>query len=83
MLDQIPKPTRERTKEEVTRVCVYVTKDYLQDFRNLKNEVRKFSGQKLTLAFVFRQGGSNFMKALRKQMSLAKKGELHAKKRKA
>lgn len=80
-LDRIPDPKREHSKEEVTRVHIYVTKEFLKDFHALKKDVFKFSGQRLTLAFVFRNGGSNMMKGLRKQLTLAKKGELHAKKR--
>lgn len=80
-LKQIKPPRRIYSKEKVKRVNVYVPLDYLEDFDSFKREVKKETGQKITLAYLFRTGGRNLMKSIRHQLAKAKKGVLHAKPR--
>jgi hypothetical protein len=81
-LKQVKPRRRIYKKDEVKRIHIYVPIEYLEDFAEFKKELRKFSGQKITLAFLFREGGRNLMKSLRVQMAKAQKGVLHAKPRK-
>lgn len=77
----IPPRRRQYISGEVTRVNVYVDLAFLKDFKIFRREVKKFCGQKVSLAYLFREGSRQMMAQLRVQMEKAKNGVLHAKKR--
>jgi hypothetical protein len=73
---------REFRAKETTRVNVYVSRAQLKIIEQLQKEVYQFSRQKITMAYLFREGAGLLMRKIRREMKKAQKGIFHAKPRK-
>ena len=69
------------SKADTAYVQVKMTPQYKDSLKSFFKEFELETGQKLTYAYIFREGGLRFVNQLRAQLRLAKGGEFHAKKR--
>lgn len=81
-IEQISSGDCRNRKVESKRTNVYLTVPFDEEIKKFKKELFQFCGKRVTTAYLFREGASMLMRDLRLQIKRAKRGELHAKKRK-